>query len=146
MKTQVSAGRTVESLRILNAAIHSAAQLAMRDAVTASTQDAKATTLWRDRRPLTRSTIKPTVGHFRGEVRADGAAHFLEWGTKPHIIKGRNGGMLHFFVNGVEFFRRRVRHPGTKERPFMRQARERGEITAAYAADYYTAYAIEHAR
>lgn len=143
---KVDASKTISSLRLLNAAIHNAAQMALRDAVVETEKNAAATTLWKNQRPLTRSTIHGTVGIGRGEVRAGGASHFLEWGTNPHVIEGRNGGMLHFWSNGVEFFRRRVHHPGTRERPFMRTAREHGALVARYAADFYVTYAIEHIR
>ena len=103
----------------------------MVEAMTVAEESAQGTTLWRDQRPLTRSTIHAEVtGRGRGTVSAAGAAHFLEWGTTAHTITARNGQALRFFVNGVAIFRRSVRHPGTAERPFMRASRERAAIAA----------------
>lgn len=46
-------------------------------------------------------------------------AHMIErTGAKPHIIKGRNGGMLYFNGRMV----RQVQHPGFSPKPFMRPA------------------------
>ena len=50
--------------------------------------------------------------------------------------------MLRFEINGTVFFRRMVRHPGTAERPFMQHARDRGEVVAGYATEYYLDQAI----
>lgn len=43
-------------------------------------------------------------------------------GSRPHIIRARNGGFLHFRAGGREVFVRSVQHPGTKARPFLRNA------------------------
>lgn len=45
-------------------------------------------------------------------------AHLVEFGTKPHIIKAKNGKYLVF--NGT--FRRQVQHPGAKAQPFFKPA------------------------
>jgi HK97 gp10 family phage protein len=45
-------------------------------------------------------------------------AHFHEYGTQPHTISGKKGGMLN--INGTLI--PSVEHPGIKPRPFMRPA------------------------
>ena len=134
-----------EGLRLLQAGIHQAATLALRGAVKAAEDSAKGTTLWKDKSGATRASVRGEVVGETGIVSTAGAAKFLENGTAAHQIVARNARMLHFFVNGQEFFRRMVQHPGTKERPFMRQARERGEIALEYGAEYYVNYAIARA-
>jgi hypothetical protein len=67
--------------------------------------------------------VRPTyvVGTVETRVKY---AHFVHDGTRPHIIRARRpGGYLRFQVaSGQVLFRRMVRHPGTKSRPFMRTA------------------------
>ncbi|UYP17712.1 HK97 gp10 family phage protein [Rhodococcus sp. Z13] len=46
-------------------------------------------------------------------------------GTRPHVIRARNGGFLRFpGSDGSPVFRRSVNHPGTRPRPFLRNAAE----------------------
>lgn len=129
----------------LQAALHQAAALALRSAVEAAEKDAKGTTLFRDRSGDTRASIHGTVTGARGEVSAHGVAKLLENGTVAHQIVARRAAALHFFVNGREFFRRMVQHPGTSERPFMAHARTLGEQALEYGMDYFVGFAIERA-
>lgn len=47
-------------------------------------------------------------------------------GSRPHIIRPRRpGGWLRFNVGNRVVFARMVRHPGTRARPFLRNAAER---------------------
>lgn len=55
------------------------------------------------------------------EATADYAAAVHE-GSRPHRINARPGGALRFMWGGVETFRRSVWHPGTRARPFLRNA------------------------
>jgi hypothetical protein len=142
---KIDASRTIEALRTLRGGIRQAAQLALRDVMKVAVDEAKATTLWNDQRPLTRGTITKSEGILQGTVSAGGAAHFLEWGTRPHRIEARNGQALRFMVNGQVIYRRSVNHPGTAPRPFLRHARDRAAMAATYAAEIYVSYAIEHA-
>lgn len=143
---EVSTQATRSSLELLSAGIVQAAELAMRAGVRAAEDSAKGTTLWKDRRPLTRSTIHGEVHGTRGILKAGGAAHFLEWGTSPHIITAKHAKALRFVVGGEVIFRQSVSHPGTKPRPFMREAAQRGEQALDYGADVYVSHAIEHVR
>jgi hypothetical protein len=65
-------------------------------------------------------------------VRAAGAAPFLEFGTKPHVIRPRNKKMLSWTTGkrlsgrnrtgkgaGSRIFAAKVNHPGTKAQPFL---------------------------
>lgn len=50
-------------------------------------------------------------------------ARWVHDGTRAHLIAARKpGGSLRFIADGQVIFRRVVRHPGTKGRPFMRTA------------------------
>lgn len=75
-------------------------------------------------------------------VRANGAAPFLEYGTKPHVIRPKKGKALRFPAAGVGttlggrvrtgevrrlgagayVFAGEVKHPGTKPQPFLMPA------------------------
>lgn len=48
---------------------------------------------------------------------------FVEYGTAPHIIKGRNGGMLTFTArDGKKITKQSVNHTGAVAKPYMRPA------------------------
>lgn len=49
-------------------------------------------------------------------------ARFVEDGTRPHVIRPRTAKALRFTVGGQVVFARYVNHPGTRARPFMRNA------------------------
>lgn len=54
--------------------------------------------------------------------KADPLLKWLEYGTKPHIIRGNP--ILHFFLkDGTEIFCRFVHHPGTKPYYMVKTAR-----------------------
>lgn len=65
-------------------------------------------------------------------VRAAGAAPFLEFGTRPHVIRPRNKSVLSWTQGkrlsgrnrtgrgaGARVFARVVHHPGTRKQPFL---------------------------
>ena len=139
----VNLSRARASLNDLRAGLHQAATLALRAAVEAAEKSAKGTTLWKDRTGGTRASIKATVLGDRGFVVAGGASHFLEYGTKAHIIMGRP--ILRFVSYGTTYFRRMVHHPGTKALYFMEEAKRLGQQTADYGAEYFVSYAIQKA-
>ncbi|QPX62138.1 hypothetical protein PBI_INDLOVU_23 [Mycobacterium phage Indlovu] len=58
------------------------------------------------------------------EATADYAAAVHE-GSRPHLIRARRAEALRFFWHGREVFRKSVWHPGTRSRPFLRNAAER---------------------
>jgi HK97 gp10 family phage protein len=45
-------------------------------------------------------------------------AHWIEFGTRPHLIKGKNGQAL-AFAGGIY---KAINHPGMRPRPFLRPA------------------------
>lgn len=58
-----------------------------------------------------------------GSVHANaGYALYVHEGSRPHVIRPRNAQALRFEVGGRTVFARLVRHPGTKARPFLRNA------------------------
>lgn len=65
------------------------------------------------------------VGPFKvtGGVHANTPyAAAVHEGSRPHIIRARNGGFLHFKMGGRDVFVRSVNHPGARARPFLRNA------------------------
>jgi len=46
-------------------------------------------------------------------------APYLEFGTRPHVIKPVRRKALRFIVNRKVVFAKRVKHPGTKPSPFF---------------------------
>lgn len=70
-------------------------------------------------------TLRPTV-----TVGTDVEyAPFVHDGTRPHIIRPRRAQALRFAVGGRIVYARRVRHPGTRARPFLDRALR--EVAAA---------------
>mgnify|MGYP001434200364 CR=1 FL=1 len=68
------------------------------------------------RREGDRFIIGPTAKH----------AAYVEFDTKPHVIKPKNpDGVLAFRVGGKMVFAKSVNHPGTKAQPFVRPAFDR---------------------
>lgn len=102
---------------------------ALEDTVAAAEQHAAASSLFDDhtQRLLGSTEGYVDMGRHRARLRnAAPYAHFIEEGTRPHPISARRSGTLRFEVGGQVVYRRRVMHPGTKPRPFMRQAGEAG--------------------
>lgn len=99
--------------------------------------EARTTTLFRDRSGLLRRSILrgPITGSFvagslRSDVSAGGLggvryAPFVHDGTRAHDIHPRRRKSLRFVSGGGFVFARRVHHPGTTARPFLREAVER---------------------
>lgn len=97
--------------------------------------DARRTTLFRDRtsalrRSILRGPVEGSVsaGDLRIELRAGGArmvyAAAIHDGSRAHDIVPKRRHTLRF-VKGSDFvFTRRVRHPGTAARPFLTEAIE----------------------
>lgn len=90
---------------------------------------AKASSLFKRRTWALHKSIEPKVGgKYFGSVSA-GAKHarWVEYGTKPHIIRAKRAKALRFEQNGTVRFAKWVKHPGTKPRPFMQRARDKAE-------------------
>ena len=102
---------------------------------------ATATSVWRDaaksapidtghlRRSIGPPAVVTTWGSVRATVgaRAVYAAH-VEFGTRAHVIRPRRAKLLRFFSrSGGVVFAKRVRHPGTRPRPYLLPALRRHE-------------------
>lgn len=70
-----------------------------------------------------RNSIQTQVlGPWEERLRANAPyAMYVENGTKPHVIEAK-GKALRFELNGETVFRKRVNHPGSKPRYFIRDA------------------------
>lgn len=131
-----------QSLARALALVHTAARSAMQTGVSAAVASAKATTQFKDQSGDTRKSIRGTVtSERRGFVKAGGAAGFLEYGTRAHLIIAK-GRALRFETGGQAVYRRFVRHPGTKPRPFMHEARDVGERAALAVIGELLSYAL----
>lgn len=128
----------------LGASLRNAAHQALAASVHAAGESARTSKLFADGPEQSlRKSIVEEVGGLEGKLSATAKhARFVEAGTRPHAIEGRRGGVLRFVVAGEVFFRRRVQHPGTAERPFMREAAQIGQQTLDYGLDYFTDQAI----
>lgn len=51
-------------------------------------------------------------------------AAFVEFGTKPHVIEARNKKALAFMMGNTRVVVKRVNHPGSRAKPFVRPAFE----------------------
>jgi HK97 gp10 family phage protein len=51
-------------------------------------------------------------------------AKYVEYGTKPHVIMAKAGGVLAFQVGGSTRYAKSVKHPGTKAQPYIRPAKQ----------------------
>jgi HK97 gp10 family phage protein len=69
------------------------------------------------------AVVKDGSRYHIGPVGVEYAAH-VEYGTRPHVIMARNGGVLAFQVGGESRYAKSVKHPGTKPHPYIRPARE----------------------
>lgn len=60
---------------------------------------------------------------------------YVEFGTRPHIIRPKNAKMLAFRVGGQLVFARQVNHPGSKPYPYMKPAFEenKNKVLKEYA-------------
>jgi len=134
------------ALKRLATATERAARKAFAEAVKETVKHARGTKLFKNRTGATRATIGSAIAGDHGIVSAEGAAHWLENGTRPHEIAPKAGGLLVFQVNGSTVFTRKpVNHPGTAERPFMQQARDHGAKVLEFGADVYVGEAIRGA-
>lgn len=71
--------------------------------------------------PVTATGPFTVEGSVTAETEYAAAVHE---GTDPHVIRAKNVRALKFDVGGKTVFRRSVNHPGTRPRPFLRNAAE----------------------
>lgn len=74
-------------------------------------------------------SIEPDPIRFSGPFRVDTGvtahanyAAAVHDGTRPHVIRPRVARALKFQMDGRTVFAKSVRHPGTRARPFLRNA------------------------
>ncbi|WP_448497847.1 hypothetical protein [Mycobacterium syngnathidarum] len=86
--------------------------------------------------PVRTGNLGRTIGegpiHFTGPRTVAGSVHakadyalYVHEGSRPHLIRPRKAQALRFQIGGRTVFARLVRHPGTKARPFLRNAAAR---------------------
>ena len=82
-------------------------------------------------------TTRARGGRVTASLKATGKHAFLakwvEFGTSAHNVAAKLGGWLSF----MNIFRKVIRHPGAKPRPFMRPALDAQAQTAVIAAAEY---------
>lgn len=66
-------------------------------------------------------TVGPRTVHGSVLDTADYALYVHE-GSRPHLIRPRTAKALRFEIGGRTVFAKLVRHPGTRARPFLRNA------------------------
>ena len=84
---------------------------------------------------LRRSISRRVEGAHKGVVFTDMKyAPYVEFGTKPHVIRPKTKKMLAFRVGGKMVFARKVNHPGTRAYNYMRDAFEESKpkVTKIY--------------
>lgn len=81
------------------------------------------------RAPVQTGNLRSSIGSrftnngLTGIVEATAAhAAFVEFNTRPHIIRAKRAKYLRFKKGGQYHFRKSVKHPGTTAQPFMRPA------------------------
>lgn len=80
-----------------------------------------------------KQSIRVTTGMMTWRIGPVGVpyASYVEHGTKPHVIKPKNGKYLAFTVNGKKVVVTKVNHPGTKPKPYVRPSYEKFEAQVA---------------
>lgn len=66
----------------------------------------------------------PRTVHGSVHAKADYALYVHE-GSRPHLIRPKRAQALRFQIGGRTVFAKLVRHPGTRARPFLRNAAQR---------------------
>lgn len=83
--------------------------------------------------PVRTGHLGQTIGEgpitFTGPRTVHGSVHatadyalYVHEGTRPHLIRPKRAKALRFNIGGRTVFARLVRHPGTRARPFLRNA------------------------
>lgn len=110
---------------------------AVWEAADAGAAEARNSAHFQDRsEDLRARTQARAISMEEAEIVADTPyAHFVEWGTSPHLIHARNKGTdgeerygaLRFEIGGEVLYRPYVFHPGTAADGFMARGRDRAE-------------------
>lgn len=99
-----------------------ARQIVMRSTLNAESEA-------KQRAPVQTGNLRSSIGSrfknggLTGIVEATAAhAAFVEFNTRPHVIRAKRAKFLRFKKGGTYHFRKSVQHPGTTAQPFMRPA------------------------
>ena len=69
------------------------------------------------------NSVNITNTGYEAIIKADAKhAPYIELGTKPHMIYPKSASVLKFNIKGKTVFSSKVRHPGTKAKPFLKPA------------------------
>jgi hypothetical protein len=68
-----------------------------------------------------RNSIRYEVDGNKLNILMPDYAFHVEFGTRPHIIRPKTAGSLHWKSEGKDVFRMMVHHPGTEPNPFIRR-------------------------
>lgn len=69
-----------------------------------------------------RSIRRKNASMKKASVEARGGARFLEAGTKVHEMKPRRMRVMKYTQSGRPMFSKKVRHPGMRKQPFLRDS------------------------
>lgn len=129
----VAAGQTIASLEVAAREIDGAIAMGLVETADQAAAFARTSALYKSHTYGLRGSITNGEAFFANGLlgarttATASYAGFVENGTKPHEIRPRRAKMLRFVQNGAVRFANLVRHPGTKPRPFMQQARDKAE-------------------
>lgn len=120
-------------------------KLALRRVVHQTQEIAQLSGLFTNRTYRLFNSIKPKFdSDTRATLSADAPyAGFMENGTRAHFIFPVRAKALRFVQNGQIRFAAWVFHPGTKSRPFMQHARDKGEVLLEQACQDAACRAFE---
>jgi len=67
-----------------------------------------------------RNSVTSVVQDFEAAIwNSANYAQYVNWDTKPHIIRAKRAKFLHFTIAGNDIFVKQVHHPGTKGKQFL---------------------------
>lgn len=142
--TVIDSAAFIADMTTLVAGIRNAGVQALKASVDAAEDHARHTPLYHDVSGKLRQNTRGTTFGLTGTLTADTTyAFWVENGTDAHTIAPVNRRALAFDWNGSPTVLTRVRHPGTKARPFMEEARNHGEMVLDYGMEYLVDAAIQ---
>lgn len=129
----ISGAAFVDSLNLGLAGLRNNSIQSLTIALKTVVQQAQQAKSFADRTGKLRQSIGSTQSGLEGRAFAAAPhAAFVEFGTRPHPIVAKNGGVLAFSVNGAMVFTRRVNHPGTPATMFFGKAADVGAQSLEY--------------
>lgn len=143
---RIDGSDALRSLKTVERRILDVARWQLGEAAKVARRNAEGTTLFKDRTGELRGTIDviDRGTYWKRVIARARHGRFIEDGTKPHVIRPRNGTFLKFVVGGRTVFARKVNHPGTSRRPFMQNAANAGAQAMRVLFDEGIAKAIDN--